>query len=439
MRAVEENQRLDPNLIRRLRSCALLLSPLLLSACHRAPADAARNGDYAVSEWTMPSAPGAADPDLVATSDGRLLLSWIDSIPGRRNALQFAALGDNGHWQSGARTIAVGDALVPRWANTPHMTYTADGALWVQWLQKSPGQADAIDLMLARSADGGFNWSAPARINAVTDAADRGFVALWPTSRDSVGAAWLDSSAAAPAAPAPKPAMHAMAGMDDATTTTSLHAAVFDRQLARRDEAQLDARACDCCQADAVPLPRGALLVYRDRSADEVRDINAVRFDGTHWTSPVPVHADHWTMRACPVNGPAVAAAGSDAVVAWYAAAADTPTVSIARSRDGGEHFDAPVVVDHGAVVQGRVAVALDARQAWVLWLREDATGQSLWLARYTPDLSHQLQRLKVATLQGRGRATGYPQLALHDGDAYLVWTDIVGAAPQLHGAIVSR
>jgi len=423
----------------RRHSHAIWLLPLLVIGCQRGHEAPNPQGEYAAHEWTMPSAPGAADPDLVATSDGRLLLSWIDSVPGRRNALQFAAFGDQGHWQSGARTIVVGDALVPRWANAPHMTYTADGALWVQWLQKARDPDGALDIMLARSADGGFNWSPPARVNTVTDAADRGFVALWPATRDSIGAAWLDSG---PLPADAKNASAAMPGMHDmpaSSGTTSLHAALFDRQLAVHAQAQVDARVCDCCQTDAVATPRGALLVYRDRSDDEVRDIQATRFDGGRWTAPVPVHADHWTMRACPVNGPSVDATGSNSVVAWYTAAADTPTVSIARSRDGGDHFDAPVVVDHGAAVQGRVAVALDAQQAWIAWLREDASGQSLWLARYTPDLSRQLQRLRVATLQGRGRATGYPQLALHGGDAYLVWTDVVAGTPQLQGAVVSR
>jgi len=431
--------------LRRRIPHALWLLPALLLGCQRGHDVGTAHGDFAVHEWTMPSAPGAADPDLVATSDGRLLLSWIDSVPGRRNALQFAAFGDQGHWQSGARTIVVGDALVPRWANTPHMTYTADGALWVQWLQKARDPEGGLDVMLARSADGGFNWSPPARINAVTDAADRGFVALWPASRDSIGAAWLDSGPL-PATPTPSaamPNMHDMHDMHAGTGATSLHAAVFDRQLAVHAQAQVDARVCDCCQTDAVATPRGALLVYRDHGADEIRDIRATRFEttaagGAHWTPSVPVHADHWTMRACPVNGPSVAAAGGNVVVAWYTAAADTPTVSLARSRDSGGHFDVPVVVDHGAAVQGRVAVAVDAQQAWVLWLREETSGQSLWLARYTPDLSRQLQRLRVATLQGRGRATGYPQLALHGGDAYLVWTDVVAGTPQLQGAIVS-
>ncbi len=88
--------------------------------------------------------------------------------------------------------------------------------------------------------------------------------------------------------------------------------------------------------------------------------------------------------------------------------------------------------------MQGRVDVALDAKQAWVAWLREDAGGQSLWLSRRTPDLARELQRIEVAKLQGRGRATGYPQVALRDGAAYIAWTDIVDGAPQLRGAVLT-
>ena len=40
-----------------------------------------------------------------------------------------------------------------------------------------------------------------------------------------------------------------------------------------------------------------------------------------------------------------------------------------------------------------------------------------------------------VSRLQGRGRATGFPQLALREGVAYIVWTDVAGGAPLLEGA----
>ena len=145
-------------------------------------------------------------------------------------------------------------------------------------------------------------------------------------------------------------------------------------------------------------------------------------------------------MPACPVNGPAVAARGSRAVVAWYTAAGDTPTLKLARSEDAGDSYAAPRVLDQGAQLQGRVDVAMDADAVWVLWLREDAQGQSLQLARYAADLSGEPQRLEVARLRGRGRATGFPQLALSGAAAYALWTDVADGRPSLHGArIVAR
>ena len=68
--------------------------------------------------------------------------------------------------------------LIANGADTPHLAATADGALWVQWLQKLPGSG-GNDVMLSRSADGGFNWSLPVRINDATGAAEHGFASLW--------------------------------------------------------------------------------------------------------------------------------------------------------------------------------------------------------------------------------------------------------------------
>jgi hypothetical protein len=38
--------------------------------------------------------------------------------------------------------------------------------------------------------------------------------------------------------------------------------------------------------------------------------------------------------------------------------------------------------------------------------------------------------------LHSRGNASGYPQLALRNGTAHVVWTDLIDGAPQLRGAI---
>ncbi len=408
---------------------APLLLPLALLGCHRAQPSqpvAGGAGVYAQHEWLLPSSPGAGEPDLVATTDGRLLMSWINSVPGRRNALQFDAWDSaTQRWQGAPRTIAVGDSLATNSADTPHIAATTDGALWVHWLQKVGG-GDVTDVMLSRSADGGSNWSAPTRVNVQSNA-EHGFAALWAASRASIGIVWLDGHNMDTPPTASK--------SDIEAANTTLRAAVFDANLQRSSTSAIDTMTCDCCRTDVAVTARGALVAYRDRTAAEVRDIATARFDGATWSAPRPVHAEHWTMPACPVNGPAIAASGNHVVVAWYTAAGDNPTVKLARSTDAGDSFGAPVVLDRGAPVQGRVAVATDAQQVVALWMREDAGGQSLWLARYPPDLSRSLQRIEIAKLQGRGRGTGFPQLALHDGDAYVLWTDVTNGAPQLHGA----
>ena len=433
-----------------MRKLAILLLPLALAACHRGAPDVTAAGGapaadvdpakaHAVHEWPLPSAAGSAQPDLAATADGRLLLSWISSVEGRRNALQFVAMSDNGHWQSAPRTIAVGDSLMANWANTPHIAQTADGALWVQFMQKM-GEGHAGNVALSRSVDGGFNWATPIAVNDDGVEAEHGFAALWPASRDTLGVAWLDGRDNV------EGDMHhdAGAGMKHdegdmhAAGRTALRAAVFDMNLQRSGEAVVDAKTCDCCQTAIAATARGPLLVYRDRSDKEIRDIAAVRYDGKAWGKPVPVHADGWKMTGCPVNGPAVAADGNAALVAWYTEAGGKPAVRIARSADAGDTFGAPITLDEGEAVQGRVALALDARQAWILWIREDASGQSLWLSRRTPDLKREYQRLEVAKLQGRGRATGFPKIALRGSEGYAVWTDIEGGVPHLHGVVIA-
>jgi hypothetical protein len=177
------------------------------------------------------------------------------------------------------------------------------------------------------------------------------------------------------------------------------------------------------------------VLAYRDRSEDEIRDIATVAFDGKQWSKPRPVHADGWHMEGCPVNGPSIAANGDSVVVGWFTGANDEPRVQLARSEDGGAHFGAPLVLERGKQVDGRVAVALDGNNAWALWLREEFGGSSLWLARLAPDLSKERERVKVATLKTRGGAGGYPKIALRDGTGYIVWTGTDGRMTQLQGA----
>ncbi|MBB3342797.1 sialidase family protein [Luteimonas sp. RC10] len=388
-------------------------------------------------DWPLPATgPGSSAPDLVAGPDGLLVLSWINSRQGRRHAFQYARFDPAAQrWRNAPTTIAIGNRMFVNWADTPHVLPTPDGALWAHWLQKRGDAPYAYDVVLARSRDGGANWSAPVPAHDDGTATEHGFVSMWAQG-GGLGLAWLDGRNTGGG--------HADdAGGDHAAhegAPMTLRAAVFDANLQRTVEHEIDARVCDCCQTAAAVTGRGPVVVYRGRTEAEVRDVMLTRLENGAWRTPARVHADDWTMPACPVNGPSVAAQGDAVLVGWYTAAGDTPRVQLARSDDAGDAFAEPVVLDSGPAVQGRVAVALDQAQAWAVWLREDdAGGQSLWLSRRSPDLSTEYERIELARLQGRGRATGFPQLQVLGGQAYVVWTDVIDGAPQLQGARLVR
>ena len=406
---------------------------LALVACKpsatQAPAAPAANGDYQHEVWVLPAAAGSSAPDLGVAPDGRLLLSWINRTQGRRNALQFGSYPDKGGWQSQPRTVAVGNSLMANWADTPHMLGTPDGALWMQWLQSDAGGPAAYDTVLARSRDGGVTWNQVTRVNSDGKAAEHGFATMWAQGEDSIGVAWLDGREKAPG----------HGDGEHAVDSMQLRQLDFDLDLGRGTDNLLDARTCDCCQTDAAMTSKGPLVVYRDRSDDDIRDIAVVRRNAGTWGAPVSVHADGWKIAGCPVNGPAITASGNTAVVGWYSEAGGTPALRLARTTDAGDTFAAPVLVDSGKQVLGRVDVAVDAKQAWVTWLRETDGVQTLMLARYTPDLSRELQRMEVASLEGRGHATGSPKLAVDSTAAWLVWTDVIKGVAHLQGARVIR
>lgn len=407
-----------------------VFAALALSACQRAaPPAKPATGDYRVQTWVLPAEAGSMAPTLVTAGDNRLLLGWINRTQGRRNALQFASYTEAAGWQSQPRTIAVGNSLLANAADTPHLLATPDGALWAQWLQAQADGASGYDAIVARSRDGGMSWNQLTRVNDDGQPVEHGFAALWPRGNDGLGIAWLDGRANATAAP---PAQHG-------DTATQLRTNHFTLDLARGTDAVVAVRSCDCCQTAAAITTRGPLLAWRGRSDAEIRDIAVARFENGSWRAPTPVHADGWKISACPVAGPALAAAGTTAVVLWYSAANDKPLLQLARSTDAGDHFAAPVTLASGTAVLGRGAVGIDAHQVWAAWLHEDAHGQTLQLARYTPDLSKRLQTLEVAKLGTRGLASGYPQLAVDPGGAWLVWTDVANGVAHLKGARITR
>ena len=384
-------------------ACALLLG---LGAAANAATLRAR-------AWPLPVDAVTAQPNLDTDARGRVLLSWVEPTPGGHR-LRYAHY--DGTRFAAPRTAAEGARWFVNWADVPAVRSLDGEALAAFWLQKPAGPGQAYDLRLARSADG-EHWGAARTVHDDGARAEHGFAALWRWPGRSLAIAWLDGR---------------HGGGEAGHGTMSLRGAVFDAALEKTQEWELDARTCDCCQTDVATTTRGPVLVYRDRSAEEIRDIVLARWDGGGWTPPQAVHADGWRMPGCPVNGPAVAARGHAVLVAWYTAAGEVPRVRLALSRDSGAHFAAPRDLDRGEV-SGRVDVLAHPDGGWwASWLGQGQDGARLWLARFDAGLT-EIARAPVAALP-RGHGTGFPRLAAARDGVYVVWTDIRDGKPYLSG-----
>jgi hypothetical protein len=362
------------------------------------------------TELASPAGDGSVGANLFAAADGRIFLSWIDRLGPGRDALRFSVL-EGGRW-SRPQQVAEGDNWFVNWADFPSVVALPDGSLAAHWLVRSAAAPYAYDVRIARSTDGGSHWSEPVVPHRDGTATEHGFVSLLPARDGRLGAAWLDGRNTGGG-----DGEHGHAG----GAMTLRYAAIgADGRLT--GEALLDARVCDCCQTGAAMTAEGPLIVYRDRSEREERDIAMVRLRDGRWSEPRPLPRDGWRIDGCPVNGPAIAAQGRRVAVAWFTAAREQPRVRIAFSADAGASFGEPVTVDDGRP-QGRVDLVLLADgSAVVSWIESSATGSSLRLRRVRPDGTRG-PASTVVPEDGR-LANGFPRLALEDGQRLVVaWT----------------
>jgi hypothetical protein len=207
----------------------------------------------------------------------------------------------------------------------------------------------------------------------------------------------------------------------------TLRAGIFDRDGKTLHDWQLDGWVCDCCQTSAALTASGPVVVYRDRSEEEIRDIYITRWVDGQWSEPVAVHHDGWKIAGCPVNGPAVVAQKERVAVVWFSARDDSPEVKMALSSDGGATFSAPVMVAK-ETTNGRVgATWLASGNIALSWMVTRGEAAQLMLALYDAD-GKLLDRVLVAESQA-SRRSGFPVIGSVGDDVYMTWTDIAGDA----------
>ena len=371
----------------------------------------------ALAELASPAGAGSAQPNLFADARGRVWMSWLEPRAEGGRRLRLSSL--TGTAWSAPVTVAEGANLLANWADFPSVFVTSRGVLAVHWLETAATRG-AYGVRLATSADDGRTWTPVVTPHRDTSASEHGFVSFFEMPDGSVGLIWLDGREMAAHGGG-----HGASGAGGPSMT--LRATTIAKGQPGED-VLVDPRVCDCCQTSAAQTPDGAIVAYRDRSPEEIRDIAVVRLRKGRWSAPETVFGDAWKITGCPVNGPVVTSSGDSVAVAWFTAVGGTSRAQVAFSSSGGP-FGSPIRVDRDTTI-GRIGMVMPSADRVIVSSIERPAG-----AETARLLIRDVRRDgRVSEPVGVGmsadRSSGFARLALAGRRLLVAWTEFVQGAP---------
>ena len=361
-----------------------------------------------------------AQPNLVS-SNGTLSLSWISSQNENESVLHFSKF-ENGEWLK-PKTVSKGSDWFVNWADFPAHAIN-ENLIITSYLKKSASGTYTYDVMLSLQNLSGEKIKEDFLLNTDGVKAEHGFVSIIPNNNSGFFITWLD-------------------GRNTINKELNGHHKPMTIRFAEItnkgdiiNESELDAETCDCCQTSIAMTSKGPIVVYRDRSDKEVRDIYSIRNINGVWEIPTLLNDDGWIINGCPVNGPKVVTNSSNLAIAWFTVIDDKPVVNVSFSKNDGNSFDKPIILnDNGAI--GRVDVAfLNDTEVVVTYMEFDDMGTYLRLKKVSVD-GKVSNPITISKIDG-GRNTGVPQLEILNDNIFIVWTTAINQINQLKSVKLS-
>lgn len=394
-------------------SLIALLSILLLISCNsdkKQQQGAEKKTAEIIELVPFPDESETALPHLFSNEE-TTLLSWVKILNDSTSQFNYSYLTE-GKWEQPGKIIAGRNWFV-NWADFPSISVN-NGNLLTHFLKKSSQETFSYDIKLNLLPKGTSQWKTELPLHNDGTKTEHGFVTVLPYQEDSFFITWLDGRNTA-----------LSQGHDDTGHggAMTIRAAEVSSEGVVTNDMLLDAKTCDCCQTTAAITTNGPIVLYRDRTDEEIRDIAITRRVNGQWTTPEFVHEDGWEIKGCPVNGPTVDAIGSSVAVAWFTAVNGEPQVKVAFSDNAGANFATPILISDRKPL-GRVdIVLLDGNNAIVSWM-ETAAGTTYLKAMKINKTSTMSAPITISTLDA-SRKTGFPQMELVEDNLYFAWTTI--------------
>lgn len=378
---------------------------LLLSiyACKSEPVEA-------VSFLTVPTGLNSSEPSLHKTNDGNIYLSWIENDKDTVSHLKFSTLKNN-EWST-PKTITKGKGWFVNWADFPSITSFGASNLSAHYLEKSADDTYAYDVKLIQSTDHGETWNEAFKPHSDNTHTEHGFVSKVAMDDNSYLSVWLDGR------------QNAYAETDSTIAAQmTLRSAIVNDKGELIEEHLLDNRVCDCCQTDVAMTSEGPIVVYRNRSDEELRDTYYVKHVNGSWTEPKPIHEDNWKIAGCPVNGPSISAKDNIVAVTWFTIADNVPKVKVAFSNDNGNTFETPITIATETIM-GRLDIELLHDGSALVSSMDSKEGESVIVLQHIKQDGTFSAPFAVSQT-ANSRSSGFPRMVVKDDVVYLAWTSV--------------
>ena len=389
---------------------ACIIACLLFTSCQQNQEREATNDRFKSIE--SPAGSDASLPYLTKGEDGRLYMSWVEKKDSSWIDLKYS-VWQNEAWQQ-PEIIASGNDWFVNWADYPMMAVDNLGNMIAHFPAKSSSGTYSYDVNVVYKPAGG-EWLGPIIPHKDGTPTEHGFVTILPKNDGTFLLSWLDGRNTGGGD-------HDSGGHGGGGAMT-IRTATLDMIGNLTQEAELDSRVCDCCQTAGAMTTDGPIIIYRDRSEEELRDMSFVRWDANKWSAPKQVNKDGWKIAGCPVNGPRIATFENTTATAWFTAAEGTAKVKVAFMDSSGATFEAPIIIDDSISV-GRVdIVMMDEQTAVVSWL--DLEGEKSLIKSRKVSKDGSLGDPTVVAETSASRGSGFPQMEKIDGALYFAWTNV--------------
>ena len=362
--------------------------------------------------FTNPGDVGSQYPNMFQDSDGRIYMSWLEGIEEDIYTIRYTTFFE-GQWTI-PLTVGVSTNYFVNWADFPSIVGMNGNAVAAHWLRKIEGGPYAYNVNIVFPEESPRRWTDPITPHLDGTPTEHGFVSMYPISEERVLAVWLDGR---------HTEGRGHDEYEDFSKAMTLRSAEVSADGTISRSRVIDEAVCDCCQTDLVAVDDGFLVVYRNRTEEEVRDISIAKYSNEtgEWSEPQPVWNDGWEIRSCPVNGPRIAASGDNVAVAWYTMIDNESRVNVSTSTDGGQTFDEPILIA-GDESLGRVDLIMN--QEGSLFVSHMVWGDPfarviIREVRADGELSAPLH---VGTTD-RSRSSGFPRMKQTGDNILIAWT----------------